>query len=47
LVDEQVDMKDCDKVEYLVSVTVVLTAIGMAAGKVSLTAAKKDETKVD
>ena len=40
-------MKECDKVEYLVSVTVVLTAIGMAAGKVSLTAAKKDETMVD
>ena len=47
MVDEQVDVKDCDKVEYLVSVTVVLTAIGKAAGKVSLTAAKKDETMVD
>ena len=47
MVDEQVDVKECDKVEYLVSVTVVLTAIGMAAGKVSLTAAKKDETMVD
>jgi len=47
LVDEQVDVKECDKVEYLVSVTVVLTAIGKAAGKVTLTAAKKDETMVD
>jgi len=47
LVDEQVDLKECDKVECLVSVTVVLTAIGKAAGKVTLTAAKKDETMVD
>ena len=47
MVDEQVDLKDCDKVEYLASVKVVLTAIGKAAGKVSLTAAKKDETMVD
>ena len=47
MVDEQVDLKEGAKVEYLVSVTVVVTAIGMAAGKVSLTAAKKDETMVD